>query len=431
MTTLDNQLQASAEDLQQRSSSASVARFYPWLVIALSACFLFYKYVLQISPSVMTDDLMRHFHVGGAGLGNLAATFFYSYLVVQLFVGPLLDKYSPRILMSLAIALCAVGALFFAQAQTLLNAELSRALIGAGAAFGTVGYMKMAAVWFKPRQFAFVGGLLATAAMTGSMASQAPLALLVSDVGWRSSLYYCGLAGLVLAVLFFVFVKSKNPANQATQAVEKLRLSHFMSILKKKHNWYLMLYSGLAFSPLAVFGGLWGDPFLQEAHHLTKTSAAAVVSLMFLGLAVGGPALGILSDRLGKRFEVMVFGLLLSFVSLVLAIYAPMPVWAVGLCLLLFGFGTGAFMLGFTMGKEANPVILAATVIGLINTGDALFGAFSEPLVGKVLDVLRHGATHHGVAYFSVANFDWALVMLPVYLLLAGVFLWSIREKSA
>ena len=36
-------------------------------------------------------------------------------------------------------------------------------------AFATVSYMKMTSLWFKPNQFAFVGGLLATAAMLGAV----------------------------------------------------------------------------------------------------------------------------------------------------------------------------------------------------------------------------------------------------------------------
>ncbi len=36
---------------------------YPSIVITLSSLFLFYKYLLQVSPSVITDDLMRVFHM--------------------------------------------------------------------------------------------------------------------------------------------------------------------------------------------------------------------------------------------------------------------------------------------------------------------------------------------------------------------------------
>src|SRR3954447_1835833 len=100
-------------------------RFYPWLVISLCALFLFYKYILQVSPSIMTDQLMREFKVDGVGLGNLAATYFYSYLVMQLFVGVLLDKFSPRLLTTFSLAVCAFGTYLFAITDHLMIAGVA------------------------------------------------------------------------------------------------------------------------------------------------------------------------------------------------------------------------------------------------------------------------------------------------------------------
>src|SRR5579883_1517412 len=86
---------------------------YPVLIITLCAGFLFYKYVLQVYPSIITDQLMREFHLTGAGLGNLAATFYYAYMATQLFVGIMLDKYSTRWLTTAAIFVCALGVFLF------------------------------------------------------------------------------------------------------------------------------------------------------------------------------------------------------------------------------------------------------------------------------------------------------------------------------
>jgi len=409
-------------------------RYYPWLVILFSAFFLFYKYVLQVSPSVMTDQLMTEFHLNGVGLGNLAATFFYSYLVVQLFVGPLLDKYSSRLLSSVSIAISALGAFAFAFAPSITLALIGRALMGVGAAFATVSYMKMAAEWFEPSRFALVSGLLATAAMLGSMAGQAPMALMVAHLSWRPAMLVAAIFGVALAVLYFVFVRNNSDSSRFQYAKShphgQLKLSDFLGILKRKHNWLLMLYSGMAFSPLAVFGGLWGNPYLRESMHISTTEAASLTSIMFFGLAFGGPFWGWVSDRLNKRYLVMQVGLIVSLVGCVCTIYVDFNPWLEGLFLFLFGFGVGAFMLGFALGKELNPIGLAATVVGLINTGDALFGAFSEPLVGKILDTFWRGKTLHGAIHFTPHDFHISFVMLPLYLVLAFVCLWLLRSVA-
>lgn len=409
-------------------------KYYPWIIITLCSFFLFYKYVLQVSPSVMTGQLMAEFHISGVALGNLAATYFYAYLVTQLFVGPLLDRFSPRILTAIAIMVCALGTLAFANTHSLLSAQLSRALIGSGTAFATVSYMKMSAIWFRPNQVAFVDGLLATAAMLGALCGQVPLTLMVTHAGWRESLTYCGMFGIVFAFVFLLLAKDKNPHQAQVQNKSKgsdINFSSIFALFKDKNNWLLTFYSGLAFTPIAVLGGLWGNPFFEVAHNLSSTQAASYTSLIFLGLAFGGPLCGYLAGKTGRSLEVMIGGTLIGFISLTVAIYViAIPLWLFGLLLFTFGLTTGVFMLSFPLGKALNPIPLAATVVALINTGDALFGSFTEPLIGKFLDVLWDGTLVNNAHYFSLNNYHVALSIMPIYLFLALGCLCILKKVS-
>ncbi len=408
-------------------------KYYPWLVIGLSALFLIFKYVLQVSPGIVSDQLMREFHVHGAGLGNLAAAFFYSYFIMQLFVGVLLDRYSTRYITALAIALCAIGTFMFATTSELWVAFLGRTFAGIGVAFATVSYMKMTAQWFKPNQFAFVGGLLATAAMIGAIFGEAPLSMLVDELGWRPSFFLCASLGLILAIAFAVLVRERH-VDSAAPAVVK---HHFtkedvFEVLKSKQNWLLTFFSGLAFTPIAVFGGLWGVPFLSIAYHLTTTKAATLVSCVFIGLAIGSPLLGLLSDRLGKRLPVMKWGTLIAFIALLPVLYwVTLPLWLICILLFVFGFGTSVFMLGFAIGKESNKYVLAATVIAMINTGDGIFGSITEPGIGKLLDMRWSGTIINGVHHFGLNNYQHALTLLPIYLFVALILLLFVREANA
>lgn len=408
-------------------------RFYPWLVIALAAAFLFYKYILQVSPSIMTEDLMHVFQIQGTGLGNLAASFFYSFLLAQLFVGVLLDRYSPRLLTTMAILLCAVGIYIFSKAHTLSIATWARALMGVGAAFATVSYMKMTSLWFKPNQFAFIGGLLATAAMLGAVAGQVPLSFAVSTFGWRQSLYLCAIGGLILAGLFYFIVRDKQAgALSETGVVEKISCHDVWRVLNNKQNWLITLYSGLAFSPIDAFAGLWCIPFLKETYQISHTQAAALASLIFLGLAFGSPLLGLWSDRLNKRLPVMLINAFVALVTITLIIYVNhFPLWLLGTLLFIFGFSTGAFMLGFALGRELNKITVAATIIALINTGDIIFSALTQPLIGKLLDAHWHGKLIAGVHNFSALEYRHALSILPVYILLSLILLFFIRESHS
>ena len=127
----------------------------------------------------------------------------------------------------------------------------------------------------------------------------------------------------------------------------------------------------------------------------------------------------------------MAAGTAVALVSMSAVIYLPMAHILLASMLFIFGIGTGSFMLGFATGKDINPTKLAATVIALINTGDAIFGAVTEPLVGKMLDHFWQGRSLLGVHYYTVKSYQMSLSILVLYLLLAlGLTLVLKGEKK-
>lgn len=403
-------------------------KIYPWIVWLLGASFFFYKYLVQVSPSVMTHDLMSAFHVHGVGLGNLSACYFYAYLLMQIPVGVLLDKYSPRYLTACAILICGLSTYVFSEVSSLTMGCLTRGLIGFGAAFAAVSCFKAASLWFPAKRFALISGMYMTAAMLGAVGGQAPLSFLVADYGWRTSLKIVALIGIILSVLYVLIVRDKKVPRVARPKHDASPLN-FWQILKNKQAWLLSIYSGLAFAPVSVFGGLWGVPFLQQAYHFSAQSSAIAVSWIFIGFAVGAPLLGWWSDRSGKRKPMMMFGTLLALISLMIVIYAAgLSLSFICTLLFLFGFGASGFFISFAMIRELFPLILTATVLGFMNTFDSICEAISEPFVGIFLDATWSGALQEGVHQFSTLGYRLALSLLPLYLIVAFIVLMFIQE---
>lgn len=404
--------------------------YYPWIVWIVAAGFFFYKYLIQVSPSVMTQDLMRTFQVHGAGLGNLSAFYFYAYLCMQIPVGMMLDKYSPRLLTTIAIMICSISTLLFSQTHTLLWASVCRALMGAGAAFAAVSCFKLAAVWFAPKRFALVSGLFMTAAMLGAVGGQMPLSMLVQHEGWRMALFIIGIIGVILGVVYFIVIRDKPLTISSTYKTPDTAVLHSLSsILKSKQAWLLSLYSGLAFAPVSVFGGLWGVPFLETAHGLSQTEAALAASSIFIGFAIGAPLLGWLSDFMEQRKPILYFGTLLALVCLTTVLYsAQLPLVYIMILLGSFGFGASGFFTSFAMIRELFPVFLVATVLGIMNTFDSVCEALFEPFVGALLDYTWRGGFVNGIHQFSLDGYHLALLVLPLSLALSLMMLLFIKE---
>jgi MFS family permease len=400
-----------------------------WLI---SALFMFYKYTIEVSPSVMTHTLMASFQINAVELGNLTASYFYAYLLLQIPAGILLDRFGPRKTTTLAILLCSTGSLLFAHSSSFLIACIARFITGFGAAFAVVNCLKLIANWFEPKRFALMTGLMMTMAMLGAVGGQAPLSAFIQKVEWRQATEILGLVGFVLAMLFWLIVRDrpKEDKEEHNSLNRTSVISGLKNIFKNPQSWWLSLYSGFAFAPVMVFGGLWGVSFIEEAFDAPSHLGAQMVSLIFIGFAAGSPFFGWLSDRIEKRHPIMVFGTLLSLISICLVIYLPnIPIALASILLFGFGFFISGFLLCFTMIREINLAFLAATATGFMNAFDALIGALSDPLAGKILDAHWDGILVNGAMIFSVNAYKTAFLIIPLYLILSLLILFKIKES--
>src|SRR3989338_11497271 len=89
-----------------------------WMYV-IASLFLIYEMGLQVSPSVMTHELMQDFQMNAAVMGVMVSAYFYSYTAMQIPAGVLYDHFGPRTLLTWAAVLCSIGTLFFAGTETI------------------------------------------------------------------------------------------------------------------------------------------------------------------------------------------------------------------------------------------------------------------------------------------------------------------------
>ena len=166
---------------------------YPPLRLAfaawgLGAIFYLIGFYQRVAPAVITRELMSEFSLGAAALGNLAAFYYYSYVLMQIPAGVLADSWGPRRVLTVGAAVAAIGTLLFALAPAYAGAGLGRMLIGGSVGVAFVAMLKLASHWFAPARFAMLSGLALACGMVGAVSAGVPLRLLVDAFGWRSVL---------------------------------------------------------------------------------------------------------------------------------------------------------------------------------------------------------------------------------------------------
>ncbi len=403
------------------------------LAFALGTLFFGYAFVQRVSPSVMTEELMRDFAVGGAALGSLSAFYFYTYASIQLPVGMLTDRFGPRKLMSFAAGLCALAALVFAQSESLLGASLGRALIGGTVAFAFVGTLAIAGYFFAPARYAMLAGLLQTVGMSGGIFGQAPLRALVDEVGWRDTMHWLAALAVVLAIALYLLVprrsESQKQGGAGSGALHGLR-----AVTTNRQTWICSAIGfGMASSMLA-FGGLWGVPWLHSALGYGKTEAAAMTSTIFFGWAIFSPLCGWLSDRIGRRNPVLLVGAVVTLIAFAVLIHAT-PQTRLALVALLFVIGAGGSAMTVCFGsvRELNALEHSSTSLGLMNMCVVGSGAVLQPLIGWLLDLQWDGQMVAGARVYYAAAYGNAFSAILVSILgavIAGLLLRETRCRQ-
>lgn len=418
--------------MNQRTAQAS-SPYHPiksWIVWGLGCLFYFYEFLLQVSPNVMSHELMHDFSITSRALGVLIGLYLYSYAAMQIPAGILMDYFGPRRLLTLATIICAVSTLCFGMTHSVLMASLARLMIGLGSAFAAVGTMKLAASWFNSDRFALLTGMMVTIGTLGAIGGQAPLAVFVDAVGWRHSMMIMGAVGLLIAALIFI-VTTDLPKTQTTAEAtrEEPVIESLGLLVKNKQLWLVALYGGLVYMATPVLCGLWGVPFLMFKMHITKTVAANYISFILIGWAIASPLWGIFSNRIGRRKPPMYLGALGALITSSCFIFAPIESrFAMQALLFLFGIFSAAFLPAFAVAKELCNKNYVATGLSFMNMVNMLGAAVAEPVIGYLLDQFWTGETINHVRVYSLEAYHFALAFLPISMFIALLILPYIRE---
>ena len=407
-----------------RTDSTGLLPLLGWLVGSL---FFFYAWILRVSPSVMVEELMRDFAVGGAIVGNLSALYFYGYAGMQIPVGLLLDRFGPRRLMTVAAGVVAVACLMFAWSDGLMGASVARFLIGAGCAFSLVGAMAVAGQWFPRERFALLAGLAMMFGMAGGVFGQAPLRVAVDASDWRTTMAAVGVVGFGLMLAAWLFVRDRRRGSGGVGAV----FQGLRRVAANRETW-LNAVAGLgATGPLLAFAGLWGVPYLQAVHDIDRVTAGTVTSVTFIGWGIGAPLIGWFSDRIGKRRGPLIAGMVVSALSLMAILYLPgIPLWGVAVLCFGIGFGGSAQIVCFALVREHNPPQYSGTAIGMVNALVTGAGALFQPLIGWLLDLGWDDLMVDGARVYAIGAYNLAFGVLVAGCIVGILCAVAVREST-
>ncbi len=416
-------------------------RWVIWVAVAIA---FLAAYFHRTVTGVVADFLMRDFAIERASeLGILASIYFYTYAVLQIPAGILADFYGPRRTVSLAMLLAACGAALFGWADTLHGLYAGRFLASFGVALIYVNIVKIHAEWFRLREFGTMSGMTVLVGNVGSLVAATPLAFLVDSLGWRPSFYIIAGYSLATAVLCWLLVRNR-PADVGLPSIAEIEnceghkglqqappptqdgvAACMRAVVENRHTWSPFFVSVAVYGVYMAIIGVWGVPYFMQVYGMSRIAASNHVMVMAVGNMIGGPLIGILSDRLGFRrwpytcataFFLAVLSALTAWNG------ARPPEWTLYPFCLAIGLGMSGITLTVACVKEVNPPNTTGIAAGIANSGPFIGGALMQPAFGWVLDRHWQGVVEQGVKIYPAFAYQNAF-SLCVAVLAAGLVL--------
>lgn len=406
------------------------------VVLAVTLFFL-YEFINLASFNALNDQLRQAFNVNAVSMSNLSAMYFYANVLFLIPSGVLLDHFSTKKLVLIAFAVSIIATVVFAFSHNYWVAAATRFVIGWGSTFCLISLVQLTSRWFLPKHAGVMIGLGITVAMLGGMIAQPISDLSVWMGGWRHAMICVAILGAIFWVGILLIVKDYPQGHEKEHERDLKELSQYSILqllcmaLRNVQTWLAGAFVNLLSIPVIVIGALWGQGYLIAVDHLKMVDAQWVASMVFLGLVIGSPIFGWLSDALHRRKSPMIFGAIMTLVMSLIIVYWPSgSPWLLALFFLLLGFFSAAQVVAYPLVAELNPRHLVASSEGLCATIIMSCGALFQPLYGYILHHSHH--SHHGVlAHYTAFDYQRAMWMLPVAFLVCLILSLFLKESHA
>jgi MFS family permease len=367
----------SAPQADQKPNDAQSRAF----VIAwfFTVIFYFLEYAVRSCPSVMIPELEASFHTTALGIAAVLGMYYYTYSSMSLVAGTALDHLGGKRTIPIGTAVLAIGCLCFS-ATTVLAGDVGRLLQGAGSAFAFTGAVYLAARGFPARYLATAIGVTQCVGMLGGSAGQFAIGPMI-ERGTGVHVLWLGLGAIIMANAVVLYLAA--PKEQLGPHIQEGGLGSLLQpykiVFSNPQSYLCGAVAGLLFAPTTIGDMVWGVARFQKDLQVSFHEAVISVSMVPLGWVVGCPLLGWLSDRVGRRKPVIVGSVLLMILAGIQIGFQPLPI-PVRVAMFIFGIGSGAAMIPYSIIKEVNPDSVKGSAAGGINFLVFAITAFLGPV---------------------------------------------------
>jgi sugar phosphate permease len=409
-----------------------------WGIGVLLGAGVLVNYFDRINLSVAAPQIQEAFNLTPTDMGLLFSAFFWTYALLQIPTGVVLDRYGVTRIGRLGAFLWGIASTITAFAGGFAGIFAARALLGVAEAPGFPASSKATGYWFPRKERALATAIFDAAAKFSNVIGVPLVALAVVHLGWRWGFGITAVLSFAYFLAFFFIYRdpSKHPkltkeehrhiveggaTSEGVAATSSVGLLGYL--LKNKKVWGLAI--GFAAYGYSFYLFLtWLPGYLVKTMHMDilKSATYAAIPWMFAtisDLVVGGWLIDHLiakgHDETRVRKGVLLTGMFLGLAVFGATTTTDPTVAIVWISIALSGLAAAA-PVGWSLPSLIAPKGGTGTVGGIMNFANNMMGAAAPIVTGMIV-----GATNSFTNAFLVAGVVLVIGMLAFVFLLGKI----------
>lgn len=388
-----------------------------WLIVATMVIAIVCNYLDRQLLSILKLEILGHFNIGDIEFAWILNVFLICYAIMYPVSGILVDKFGPKPVMFGGIAAWSLACIGGGLSQDVYQFAMFRGILGLAEPTIFTGQLVAVTLWFEKKTRATANSICQAGGSIGTMSAPLVVAWMVRYFPWQDVFIIAGVAGLVIAGLWWLVYCRPKPEFLAMTldetkgaTLEDRKPFSILALFGTSALWGVLLIR-LVSDPVWYFINFWLPGFLRNlgveqgmGTQETLDMIQYIGGIPFLVGATCGVLASAYSDKLvGRGWNALKSRKVVMSISACLApVIALVPIlsrwdvvsFSVRLGLITAVFAIVAFMclvwlynIGVVI-AETFPVKNVATVAGIACGAGAVGAAFFNLVVGSLMSTM-------------------------------------------
>ncbi|SFF00472.1 Sugar phosphate permease [Bacillus sp. OV194] len=392
----------------KQAKPVNFARKFRWTVVVWLLIGGIINYLDRANLSIAAPEMMKELGLTATDIGLLGTVFSWSYALMQLPSGWLIDRFGTKKVYTIALIWWSGATMLTGAVHKMSTFIMARVLLGVGEAPCFPTMAKITSYWFPKKERGLATGIWDSSSKWGPAIAPPLLVFLMVTFGWRALFYITGVIGIVFAIGFFIFYKNPDKSRKLSEMeleyIQSEGAGSEHSIQTSKIKWgELFKYRSVWGMILGFFCTIWIwniflvflPLFLTNVHHVSLKELGIYAGIPWLGGIFGNIFGGYLTKKLvdkeittpikAKRALISISAIsaaiVVCAVPFVTGLAMTLTLLTLALCFISAMTGSAWALAG-----DIAPPSMVASVGAIQNFGGYFGGAFSPVVAGIIVD---------------------------------------------